>query len=307
MKQAVVFLALALLFSSSAFAVPADQADGHFASFDGTEIHWQSWTVEDPLAVIVLVHGYGSSSDLFTSFVEDLNAEGISAYAPDLRGHGSSGGKEQSVESFDDYVRDLEGFVDIVMQQEGTDKVFLLGQSLGGDIVLRYSMEHPEDLKGLVVMGPGVGMQLFGRSIPLSVIRLIYPLLRIVGRLLPGFSVPVPGINKNMNMKMLAENAGNVFYLWENVDRITVPCLFVMGSDDQVVPQEVLRAFYDAVPSADKSFSVVEGADHFLFKEQSVGNTADAVVGWLLEHYECQCSEGECQCSAESAENRSAP
>jgi len=302
MKRPAVFLISVLLLSLPALSGASEETCGYFESFDGTRICWQSWTVEDPLAVIVLVHGYGSSSDLFTSFVQNLNAEGISAYAPDLRGHGSSGGKELSVESFDDYVRDLEGFVDIVMQQEGTDRIFLLGQSLGGDIVLRYSMEHPENLKGLVVMGPGIGMQLFGRSIPLSVIRLIYPILKVMGGLLPGFSVPVPGINKNMNMKMLAENAGNALYLWENVDRITVPCLFVMGSEDQVVPQGALRAFYDAVPSADKSFSVVEGADHFLFKEQSVDNTAYAVVGWLLERYECPCSEGECQCGAENPE-----
>jgi esterase/lipase len=54
-----------------------------------------------------------------------------------------------------------------------------------------------------------------------------------------------------------------------------------MGSEDQVVPLETLREFYDAVPSEDKSFSIIESADHFLFSSQNVDKTTEVVVGWL--------------------------
>lgn len=255
--------------------------DGYYTSFDGTPIYWQSWGVERPLATIVLVHGYGSSSDLFTSFAKKLNEIGVSAYAPDLRGHGRSGGMKLSAESFEDYIKDLEAFISLVKEQEHTEKLFLLGHSLGGGIALRYSME--KDVGGIIASAPAVGMQLFGHSIPLQVIRLLYPVLRVFSRLIPELAIPISAIKNDMNMRMLAENAGNMIYLWENAGRIKAPCLFVIGNEDQVVPLEDLRSFYNNISSEDKSFSIVEGADHFLFNEKNTERTSEVIMGWLFD------------------------
>ncbi len=38
----------------------------------------------------------------------------ISVYAMDLRGHGISGGERRTTDDFEDYVRDLKTFVDLV-------------------------------------------------------------------------------------------------------------------------------------------------------------------------------------------------
>jgi len=255
--------------------------DGYYASFDETPIYWQSWRVENSLATIVLVHGYGSSSNIFASFAKELNEIGVSAYAMDLRGHGRSGGKKLSVESFEDYIKDLEIFLNLVKEQRPAEKLFLLGHSLGGGIALRYSME--KDVDGIIASAPAVGMQLFGHSIPLWTIRLLYPLLTLFSRLIPEFTIPIPAIKNNMNMRMLTENAGNMIYLWENAGHINAPCLFVIGNEDQVVPLEDLRVFYNNISSEDKSFSIVEGADHFLFNENNTERTSEVIMGWLFD------------------------
>jgi alpha-beta hydrolase superfamily lysophospholipase len=285
MKRPVVFLITTLLLSLPALSEASEETYGYFESFDGTRIYWQSWNADNPSATMILVHGYGSSSDLFNAFVRDLNENEVSAYALDLRGHGRSGGERLSVNSSDDYLKDLMIFVDIVMQQKNADRIYLLDQSLGGGIVLKYAIERPADIEGIIVAGPGVGVQLFGLSVPLSAIRLLYPILRSLSKIFPNFSIPVPGINNSMKMKMLAENTGDIIYLWENADRITVPCLFVGGSEDQVIPLEALRDFYETVPSADKSFSVVEGADHFLFSDKNTDETTSVVVDWMIGQF----------------------
>jgi len=118
MKRSVMFLISILLLSLPAISEASEETCGYFESFDGTRIYWQSWNADNPSATIILIHGYGSSSDLFNAFVRDLNENGISAYALDLRGHGRSGGERLSVNSSDDYLKDLMIFVDMVMQQK---------------------------------------------------------------------------------------------------------------------------------------------------------------------------------------------
>jgi len=87
---------------------------------------------------MVLIHGYDSSSNAFLKFAGYLNENNISAYAIDLR---------ESIDSFENYTRDLKIFIDLVKEYENRN-VLLLGPSMGGGVVLRYATEYPEDLEG---------------------------------------------------------------------------------------------------------------------------------------------------------------
>jgi len=78
---------------------------------------------------------------------------------------------------------------------------------------------------------------------------------------------------------MLSALAENVLYLWENTDKINLPCLFVIGSEDQVISQKALRTFYDAVPAESKKLLLTEGADHFLFNEENAEKTFEDLMG----------------------------
>ena len=55
---------------------------------DNTEIYVHSWCVDEPKAVILLAHGMAEHSMRYAGFAEFLNANGISFYCHDQRGHG---------------------------------------------------------------------------------------------------------------------------------------------------------------------------------------------------------------------------
>ena len=57
----------------------------------GVHIHYYSWPVPNPRAVVQLAHGVGEHALRYLELVGELNAAGYSVYADDHRGHGRTG------------------------------------------------------------------------------------------------------------------------------------------------------------------------------------------------------------------------
>jgi len=57
---------------------------------------------------------------------------GLAVYAVDLRGRGNSDGERFYVETFEDYVRDVEAVMAIVKSREPGLPIVMLGHSAGG-------------------------------------------------------------------------------------------------------------------------------------------------------------------------------
>lgn len=96
----------------------------------------------------VLVHGFTGSRDDFREQMAPL-AEHGRTLALDQRGHGGStnSGKHE-LYTLDQLVADLAGAFDAL----GLERADLLGHSLGGAVVLRFALAHPERVASLVLM-----------------------------------------------------------------------------------------------------------------------------------------------------------
>jgi len=96
----------------------------------------------------VLVHGFTGSRDDFREQMAPL-AERGRTLALDQRGHGGTthSGKHE-LYTLDGLVADLLGAFDAL----GLERADLLGHSLGGAVVLRFVLAHPERVASLVLM-----------------------------------------------------------------------------------------------------------------------------------------------------------
>jgi len=96
----------------------------------------------------VLVHGFTGSRDDFREQMAPL-AEHGRTLALDQRGHGgtTNSGKHE-LYTLDTLVADLAGAFDAL----GLERADLLGHSLGGAVVLRFALAHPERVASLVLM-----------------------------------------------------------------------------------------------------------------------------------------------------------
>ncbi len=96
---------------------------------------------------LVLLHGNGENHEYFRHQI-DCFSEDFRVIAPDTRGHGLSprGDGEFSIKRFSE---DLLGFLDELR----VEKANILGFSDGGNIALRFALDHPERVLKLVLNG----------------------------------------------------------------------------------------------------------------------------------------------------------
>jgi 2-succinyl-6-hydroxy-2,4-cyclohexadiene-1-carboxylate synthase len=96
----------------------------------------------------VLVHGFSGGRDDFTSQLPALAAEGRTI-AQDQRGHGDATNTgDPRTYTLAQLVDDLRAFVDAL----GLARFDLLGHSMGGMVVQRFALQHPERVASLVLM-----------------------------------------------------------------------------------------------------------------------------------------------------------
>jgi len=94
---------------------------------------------------VVLVHGYPESSETWRKVMPET-ARRFTVIAPDARGVGSSSiASDFSLEDVADDVYEL-------VKQLGFEKVSLIGQDFGVQVVSAYAAKHREDVTALVVM-----------------------------------------------------------------------------------------------------------------------------------------------------------
>ncbi len=91
---------------------------------------------------IVLLHGYLETRKIWDNFVKDFPT-GYRLIAIDLPGHGDSGtwGSQHKMD-------DLANSVNSVLKAEKLEKVFLVGHSMGGYVVMAFAHLFPESLLG---------------------------------------------------------------------------------------------------------------------------------------------------------------
>jgi pimeloyl-ACP methyl ester carboxylesterase len=92
--------------------------------------------------VIILIHGYLETSEVWNSFATKL-AGSYRVITVDLPGHGRSDlpGEIQTMDMMAEAIKKL-------IESLGIRKVFLTGHSLGGDIILAFADFFPEMLSG---------------------------------------------------------------------------------------------------------------------------------------------------------------
>ena len=98
---------------------------------------------------VVLVHGTGARADRWIRNLEPLAEAGFKTYALDLPGHGFA----EKNALFDHSVRGYAEFLSSFVEGLDTEKVTLVGTSLGGHVVATYATLHPKKVKALVLVG----------------------------------------------------------------------------------------------------------------------------------------------------------
>lgn len=128
---------------------------GSFVNVLNGSMHYLHWGVPPSQSdtVVLLVHGIGNYSYSWTQLGPALEAEGYSVLAPDLFGRGRSRMPPNTEHTADAYVEQLDSFLSAAGVGT-TQKIVLVGHSMGGGIATAFSAHFPAKIQKLVLMSP---------------------------------------------------------------------------------------------------------------------------------------------------------
>ena len=107
-----------------------------------------------PAPAVLLVHMLGRSKDEWAPFAERLQAEGITALALDLRGHGRSGGNGAELAAM---ASDVQGAVDwlVAQPQVRAGGIVIVGASLGANLAGIVAADSSV-VRGVALLSPSL-------------------------------------------------------------------------------------------------------------------------------------------------------
>jgi pimeloyl-ACP methyl ester carboxylesterase len=236
--------------------------------------------------VVVLVHGMAGSSDTWRYVLPAL-ARRFTVVAPDLLGHGETAKPrgEYSVSAHANVLRDL-------LAALGHERATLVGQSLGGGIVMQLAYQFPERCERLVLVSSGglgreVSPLLRGLSVP--GVEQLFPLfcspaLRNAGRRLANwfgdtFVRPAPVVEEFWRsyaaladhdtrraffrtLRAVIDPSGQTVCATDRLYLASLlPTLIVWGARDSLIPMTHGLAAHEAIPGS--RLAVFDHAGHF--------------------------------------------
>ncbi len=203
---------------------------------DGIKLH--SYFLADSSSVHLLIYFHGNAGNLSgrLSDLQRIHHMGINVLGVEYRGYGRSTGRATETGIYED------GRAALAYARNNRgfpdSTIFLLGRSLGSTVAIHSAQNRK--MAGIILVSP------------LSSAR------EQAGAMGLGF---------------MASMAGNAFNNLEKARYIICPVLVIHGTADRVIPVEMGRALYKALP-APKYFTAIDGAGHNNL------STAGAPVYW---------------------------
>jgi alpha-beta hydrolase superfamily lysophospholipase len=279
-------------------AAPYQHRDGTFAGAGGLPLYYQAWLPPDgqpKKAVLINLHGLGDHSGLYPTLASHFPGHGIALYAYDMRGNGRSPGQRAYLRGWHEYRGDLNAFLDRVRKWEGDLPVFVLGNSLGGLVVLDYALHYPAGLRGVIAAAPPLG--------ELGVPPFLMALGRIMSRLFPRFSLEVgmdlsglardpavvdtvltdPLFHRRGTARLSTEVTAAIRRVQARAESFSAPLLILHGSADRMVPPDGSRSFFAKLDYSDRQFREYPGAYHGLFSDLNFEVVLRDVERWIEE------------------------
>jgi len=263
-------------------------------SKDGLQLFCQGWEPEtEPDACICLIHGIGEHSGRYTDFAEYMTGRGFAVLSFDLRGHGRSQGPRGHTPSTEAILQDIDLLFKEADRRYPLIPRFLYGHSLGGMLVIYYSISRKPQVRGVIATSPAL-------RTPLEDQKLKVALAKTLASIMPATSLP-SGLDSNLisrdpeivrayqndplvhdraSFAMAASSFSAMKWVFERAGEFPVPLLLVHGTEDQLVDPSGSQDFAKLV-SGDCTLELWEGLYHEPHNEPERLQVLEQISDWI--------------------------
>jgi pimeloyl-ACP methyl ester carboxylesterase len=231
----------------------------------------------DPkLPLVVFVHGGGLDHTVWALLARWFAHRGCAVLAPDLPGHGRSGGAPlKSIGAMADWIAAL-------IEAAGARKATLIGHSMGSLVALETAARHPDKVNALGLIGSAAAMPV-SRDLLEAARADHYDAIDMVSIWGKGFRATLggslaPGMWMVGGAARLLERAPRGVLFDDltacneyrdglaSAAKVTAPVTLVLGERDLMTPAKAGRELADALRNA--RTVVLQGAGHMLMSER---------------------------------------
>ncbi len=258
------------------------------------KIFAQDWRPQGALrGVVALVHGLGEHTGRYQHVAAAFNAAGYGLIGFDLPGHGLSDGKRGHA-GYDEILDDIDCLLKEAGKSYPNAPRFLYGHSLGGALVLYYTLKRKPDLRGVIASSPGLAT-----AAPVSSGKLL--LAKVMARLAPSFTMANgldlsglahdaaviaaykndPLVHDQISARLGIDLLTKGQWILEQAPSFPLPMLLVQGSADRLISPQVNAAFAKAAPREKITYKVWENQYHETHNEPQKQQAIQYIIDWL--------------------------
>ncbi len=245
--------------------------------------------------VVVLVHGFGEHSGRYSeNVVPMLLKNNLAVVCYDNIGHGISGGKRGHCPSYEVLLDVLEQVINKASNRFPQLPLYLYGHSMGGNLVLNYTMRRKPGLAGLIATSPYLRLAFAPPKWKIIVGKL---LLKII----PSVTLPagldsagisqIPAEVAKYNADPLIFDQVSPMYSFPIMDagewaikeaaNLKVDALLMHGTSDPIIDHRATIAFHERATTT--TLHLFEGAYHELHHDLCKQEMLSKIEKWLVE------------------------
>lgn len=239
-----------------------------------------------PKAVFLLVHGLGAHTGRWEAMAEFLLHHGISSYAVELH----------RVAGFGSHNGDILRLRDIIKKENPSQKIFLVGESMGALISFLLARSRPGLFDGLICISPA-----FANKIKLSgldYLKIAFALLYKPHKL---FRVPFdssmctrdtdyrkkmdqdPSEHRTASSRLLTAIlfAQMRVRFGSSLRPLGLPVLFLIAGEDKMIDHRATNAIFDRLDAKDKTLVEFPGMYHALSIDIGKEAVFQNILNWV--------------------------
>ncbi|MGC9101715.1 MULTISPECIES: alpha/beta fold hydrolase [Desulfurella] len=211
---------------------------------------------------IIFIHGSGATKQTWKHQLK-ATLPNYTKIAIDLIGHGNSQGNGYS--SIDDYVEFIKSFIEAL----NLKNVTLCGHSMGGAIVLLFSLKYPQLIDKIIIAGSGAKLKVHQDILKATLEGANYAVDWAYCEHTKKELIEEAESEFNNTNKIVRYNdflACNEFDIMQKVNQIDKPALVIVGSCDKLTPIKYAQYLKDNIKHS--QMVIIQNAGHMSMWEK---------------------------------------
>jgi alpha-beta hydrolase superfamily lysophospholipase len=251
--------------------------------------HWQP--AGETKAVVCLVHGLGEHSGRYQHVATALTTAGYALLAIDQRGHGKSDGPRGHA-TYEMLLNDIELLLENAVHLYPGRPHFLYGHSMGGNLVINYTLRRRPSLTGVIATSPW--LELAAQTPPA-----LAALVRVLNRLQPARTIPNglkttdlsrdpavvqayaadPFVHNRISVSLLLNMVEAGQWALAHAAEFPLPLLLMHGSHDHITSPTASGRFAQQAPNT--TFKLWDNLYHETHNEPEQQAVLASILSWL--------------------------